>query len=77
MPEFMKPVRKSVKVSDGFAELLGKELFKDLTEHEGICPQCHGTGMVIQDHPYGLEGDPDKEISSMAQNAPLAKATCP
>ena len=60
MPEFMKPVRKSVKVSDGFAELLGKELFEDLTEHEGICPQCHGTGMVIQDHPYGLEGDPDK-----------------
>lgn len=61
MQDFVKPVRKRISISDGFAELLNKEIFKDLAEDECICPQCHGVGMVIRNNPYGLENDPDKQ----------------
>lgn len=62
MSEFVKPVRQKVDVSEGFAELLGKKLTKDLHDNEAICPKCHGTGMRLTDNPYGLSNDPDRRI---------------
>ena len=50
MSEFVKPVTKEIAF----------KLRKDLTENEEICPTCKGVGLVIQDNPYGLKGDPDK-----------------
>lgn len=64
MSEFVKPIRQKVDISEGFAELLGKKLTKDLHDDEGICPHCHGTGMKITDNPYGLSNDPDKRIGT-------------
>lgn len=60
MPEFVKPTRKVVKIEDAFGELIGKTLVKDLHDNEEICPICHGTGLRIEDNPYGLSDDPDK-----------------
>ncbi len=64
MSEFVKPVRQKVDVSEGFAELLGKKLLKDLHDDEAICPKCHGVGMRLIDNPYGLSNDPDRRIGS-------------
>lgn len=60
MADFVKPVRKSVNVADAFAELIGKKIVKDLHDNEDLCPVCHGTGLCIEDNPYGLSDDPDK-----------------
>ncbi len=76
MSDFIKPVRQKVKVSDGFAELLGKEIVKDLHDNEGICPTCHGVGMVIRDNPYGLSSDPDKRSGAFPYKR-QAIVTCP
>lgn len=62
MSDFVKPVRKRVDVSAGFAKLVGKELIKDLHDDEAICPVCLGTGMCIEDNPYGLSDDPNKHL---------------
>lgn len=62
MADFVKPVRKTVKIKDAFAELLGATLIKDLHDNEDICPVCHGTGLCIRDNPYGLSDDPDKQL---------------
>lgn len=60
MPGFVKPTRKVVNIEDAFGELIGKKLIKDLHDNEEICPVCHGTGLRIEDNPYGLSDDPDK-----------------
>lgn len=60
MPGFVKPTRKVVNIEDAFGELVGKKLIKDLHDNEEICPVCHGTGLRIEDNPYGLSDDPDK-----------------
>lgn len=60
MPDFVKPVRKTVSVKDAFAELIGKDIVKDLHDNEGICPVCYGIGLRIEDNSYGLSDDPDK-----------------
>lgn len=60
MPGFVKPTRKVVNIEDAFRELIGKKLIKDLHDNEEICPVCHGTGLRIEDNPYGLSDDPDK-----------------
>lgn len=60
MPDFVKPVRKTVKIADAFRDLLDKTLIKDLYDNEDICPVCHGIGLRIDDNPYGLTEDPDK-----------------
>ena len=60
MPDFVKPVRKTVDVTDVFGELIGKKLIKDLHDNEEICPVCHGIGLRIDDNPYGLSDDLDK-----------------
>lgn len=62
MSDFVKPVRQIVDVTDAFANLIGKQLIKDLHDNEEICPICHGTGLRIDDNPYGLSNDPDKRI---------------
>lgn len=60
MPGFVKPTRKVVNIEDAFGELIGKKLIKDLHDNEEICPVCHGTGLRIEDNPYGLSDNPDK-----------------
>ena len=60
MSGFVKPTRKVVNIEDAFGELIGKKLIKDLHDNEEICPVCHGTGLRIEDNPYGLSDDPDK-----------------
>lgn len=58
MPEFVKPIRKVVNIEDAFGELIGKKLIKDLHDNEEICPVCRGTGLCIENNPYGLSDDP-------------------
>lgn len=60
MSDFVKPVRETVNIEDAFAELIGKQLVKDLHDNEAICPTCRGTGLRIVDNSYGLSDDPDK-----------------
>lgn len=33
------------------------KLKKDLQENEEICPKCGGTGLQVNDHPYGLKSE--------------------
>lgn len=60
MSEFVKPVQKIVNLRDAFSDLFGKDLLKDLHDNEDICPVCHGTGLRIENNPYGLSDDPQK-----------------
>lgn len=68
MPGFVKPTRKVVNIEDAFGELIGKKLIKDLHDNEEICPVCHGTGLRIEDNPYGLSDDPDKRAGQFPYN---------
>jgi len=36
------------------------KLQKDLQEHEVICPHCGGTGLQVDDHPFGLKEENSK-----------------
>ncbi|GED73031.1 hypothetical protein BRE01_67330 [Brevibacillus reuszeri] len=36
------------------------KLKKDLQENEVICPKCGGTGLQVNDHPYGLKSERGK-----------------
>lgn len=36
------------------------KLKKDLQDHEEICPKCGGTGLQVNDHPYGLKSEHGK-----------------
>ena len=69
MPGFVKPTRKVVNIEDAFGELIGKKLIKDLHDNEEICPVCHGTGLRIEDNPYGLSDDPDKRAGQFPYTA--------
>ena len=33
------------------------KLKKDLQEDEVICPKCGGTGLQVDDNPFGLKGE--------------------
>lgn len=61
MSEFVKPKVAQVSDKDYIQSLLNASLHKDLCEDEEICPWCHGTGLVITNNPYGLDGDPDRK----------------
>ncbi len=47
----------SINVSEKIKNILPNTLKKDLQEHEEICPQCNGLGVVISNNPYGIKGD--------------------
>ena len=63
MSEFVKP--KTVFVSDAkyIQNLVNVNLQKDLCDDEEVCPYCHGTGMTVYNHSYGLSDDPDRTIN--------------
>ena len=60
MEEFIKPKTEYAYDREYIQELINVNLQKDLCDDEEICSHCHGTGLVITNNPYGLEGDPDK-----------------
>ena len=49
--------RVKINIADAISEVFPEYLVKDRTEHERICPECHGLGMKIVDNVYGLQGD--------------------
>ena len=65
MSEFVKP--KTVFVSDAeyIKNLVNINLQKDLCDDEEVCPYCHGTGMTVYNHSYGLSDDPDRTINRL------------
>ena len=72
MPGFVKPTRKVVNIEDAFGELIGKKLIKDLHDNEEICPVCHGTGLRIEDNPYGLSNAPIREPANSPTSTSLS-----
>ena len=58
--EFVKPDHIQVQDRDYIERLIKASLVKDLQTGEEICQMCHGTGMVVRNNVYGLEGDPDR-----------------
>lgn len=57
MSEFVTPERKIVSDKEYIESLINANLVKDLNEDEEICQYCHGTGMMVADNVYGLDGD--------------------
>lgn len=47
----------SINVSEEIKNILPDTLEKDLQDNEGICPVCHGLGIVKSNNVYGIEGD--------------------
>ncbi len=58
--EFIKPTSVIVTAKEYIEKLISANLRKDLHDNEEICPYCFGTGMTIEDNPYGLSDDPDR-----------------
>jgi len=57
MSGFKEP--KPIEISDVeyIQKLVHINMHKDLQDGEEVCPWCHGTGVVVVDNEYGLEGD--------------------
>ena len=47
----------SINISEEIKNILPDTLEKDLQDNEEICPVCHGLGVVIDNNPYGIQGD--------------------
>lgn len=60
--EFKKPEHKIIDAIPYLTKILGNGLIKDLHDNEVICPECQGTGLTVNDNPYGLSGDPNKKL---------------
>lgn len=58
--EFVKPTAVIVTAQEYIEKLINANLHKDLHDNEEVCPYCFGTGMVIENNPYGLSDDPDR-----------------
>ena len=51
----MEKIYKSVEVPTGLDLKLHKDLLMTDDYHEAICPICHGTGVILDDAPYGID----------------------
>lgn len=50
----------TLNVQDEVKRLLPETLEKNLTEHEMICPVCHGLGIIKRNQPFGVKDENSK-----------------
>ena len=74
---FVEPTKKFVRNPEYVKKLLNFELEKDLTEGEDICPNCGGTGLVIDNNVYGLSEDPQRHGLPLFRFKHQALSFCP
>ncbi len=46
----------SINISAEIKHILPDTLEKDLMDNEELCPMCHGLGVVVDNHIYGIQG---------------------
>lgn len=61
MSDFRKPQRVIINPTPYIQRITKKRLIKDLHNDEELCATCQGTGLVLEDNPYGLSDDPNKK----------------
>lgn len=71
-----EPIRISIDASEYIRNILGT-LNKDLHDDETLCTCCHGTGLVVADNSYGIDGMKNENIKDMFPYKRQALAFCP
>lgn len=64
MSEHKKLTPTRVELPSWLTEFYERALQKDLQEHEGVCPHCHGLGWEVTDQAYGISDDPYRSHST-------------
>lgn len=54
----MKKIR--LNVQDEVKRLLPETLEKNLTDHQMICPACHGLGIIKRNQPFGVKDESER-----------------
>lgn len=77
MSNFEKPKTEYVSNRDYVERLLNFSLQKDIHGNEEVCSCCKGTGLVIQEYPYGLSNDPDRHSGNLFPYKHQSITFCP